>query len=97
MDDLRLIWSGPLDGTTAEQFRASATTMLDRARAAQCSLQLDLSAAHILDYHGIACIVAMGRTAHALRVPVRIDRPSLIVTEELDLAAALDLFDWPTS
>jgi hypothetical protein len=95
MEEVRFIWAGPLDSSSATEFRSAAVAAIDRAHGARVPLSLDLGLANVFDLDGYYSIVALARSARSLGVPVRIDRLPLMVRLELASADLLGLFEWP--
>lgn len=95
VDVLPLLWTGALDLDESRRFRVVAADALDRARSAGVPLAFDLGEAGVIDRDGLSMLVALGRTARAMGVPVRIDRPPISLRGALEQAGAVGLFEWP--
>jgi anti-anti-sigma regulatory factor len=94
VEDTRLVLVGALDSTTRDRFRTAAVIALDLAASAGVSLVLDCRAAGFVDDEGAAMLVALGRTARSLSTPVRIEAAPIQLRGKLELAAAIELFEW---
>ena len=94
MPESRIVLAGTLDATTRDGFRAAAVKALDIAASARTPLVLDCRALDHVDNLGAAMLVALARTARGLATSIRLEGAPMHLRGRLELAAAIDLFDW---
>jgi anti-anti-sigma factor len=89
----RLVLSGELDGTTAEQVRRCvADTLRDPAPA---TLEIDTRALSFIDSSGVRCLLLCRENAHLAGSRLVVSNPSPTVYQVLEITGLLDIFAVP--
>ena len=94
MNGVRLTWTGALEFPDRDRWRYVVSSALDRANSARVPFALDLAQVTSVDRYGLAAVIALGRTARFLQVPVRIEHASWQLRVDTEAANAYTLFEW---